>query len=322
MKKFGIDVSRWQGDFDFEYAKNQNGVQFAILKAGGADDGLYQDRKFEQNYEACCQAALDKGAYFYGNAKSIRDAELEADYFLSLLAGKTFEYPVWYDVEGTMLEADALTDLILAFLDKVKAAGYTTGLYASESPLNSRIAADRIAAEGHYIWAARYSKTPPALRGNVKVDLWQFGGSVNYLKDTVIAGQTCDQNYCYTDFSAGAAPVQPDRCNTYVVQAGDCLSVIAERFNVDLYLLAELNAIKDINRIDTGQILRLPETGNQSAADCNDPSKSGTYIVQDGDSLWSIAERLYGNGIRYTELAEKNGIADASLIYPGQELCY
>ena len=46
------------------------------------------------------------------------------------------------------------------------------------------------------------------------------------------------------------------------------------------------------------------------------------YTVQSGDSLWSIAERLYGDGSRYTELAEKNNIENAAVIYAGQEIRY
>ena len=34
-KRFGIDVSHWQGDFNFAKAKNNEGVEFAIIKAGG-----------------------------------------------------------------------------------------------------------------------------------------------------------------------------------------------------------------------------------------------------------------------------------------------
>ena len=36
---FGIDVSRWQGNFNFAKAKAE-GVTYAILKAGGGDDGM------------------------------------------------------------------------------------------------------------------------------------------------------------------------------------------------------------------------------------------------------------------------------------------
>ena len=38
------------------------------------------------------------GAYYYGNAKSVADAQVEADHFLSVIAGKQFEYPIYYDV--------------------------------------------------------------------------------------------------------------------------------------------------------------------------------------------------------------------------------
>ena len=45
MKEFGIDISRWQGDFDFQKAVAE-GVKFAVIKGGGGDDGLYVDSKF------------------------------------------------------------------------------------------------------------------------------------------------------------------------------------------------------------------------------------------------------------------------------------
>ncbi len=45
----------------------------------------------------------------------------------------------------------------------------------------------------------------------------------------------------------------------------------------------------------------------------------GTYTVQKGDTLWSIAERLLGNGSAYILLMTANNLTD-SWIYPGQEL--
>ena len=49
MQQFGIDISKWQGNFDFNSAVNE-GVTFAIIKGGGGDDGLYTDSKFKRNY--------------------------------------------------------------------------------------------------------------------------------------------------------------------------------------------------------------------------------------------------------------------------------
>lgn len=74
-QKFGIDVSHWQGSFDFARAKSKEGVEFAIIKAGGADAGLYKDSQFEANYKKCEECGLPKGAYFYGNARSVADAK-------------------------------------------------------------------------------------------------------------------------------------------------------------------------------------------------------------------------------------------------------
>ena len=47
---------------------------------------------------------------------------------------------------------------------------------------------------------------------------------------------------------------------------------------------------------------------------------SGSITVQPGNSLWRIARRIFGRGIRYIEIYEKNSnlIKDPDLIYPGQ----
>lgn len=45
-----------------------------------------------------------------------------------------------------------------------------------------------------------------------------------------------------------------------------------------------------------------------------------TYTVEPGDTLWAIAERFYGDGNRYQEIANASGIANPDLINPGQVL--
>ncbi len=52
------------------------------------------------------------------------------------------------------------------------------------------------------------------------------------------------------------------------------------------------------------------------------PSGNGYYIVQSGDSLWSIAKKYYNNGALYTKIfnANKDKIKNPNLIYPGQRL--
>ncbi|MBF6245317.1 lectin [Nocardia sp. 852002-20019_SCH5090214] len=45
-----------------------------------------------------------------------------------------------------------------------------------------------------------------------------------------------------------------------------------------------------------------------------------TYTVESGDTLWAIAERFYGDGNRYLEIAGASGIENPDVINEGQLL--
>ena len=95
---------------------------------------------------------------------------------------------------------------------------------------------------------------------------------------------------------------------TYVVQLGDSLSIIAQRFGTTVSELQSLNNISNPNFIQQGQIIRV--TGS------SDDSPSGsTYIVQQGDTLSSIAYR-YNTTV--SELQTINGISNPDFLQVGQ----
>ena len=196
---FGIDVSRWQGNFNFTQAKSE-GVQFAIIKAGGGDDGLYQDSKFETYYWQAKANELPVGAYFFGDARTVDRAREEADKFLSILKGKQFEMPVYYDVEAGMLsvERNLLTDIVLAFCERVEAAGYFTGIYGNPNSFTNHLDDNRLTHFCH--WVAYWATSKPTLKSGVEVGIWQFGGETNKIRTNKVAGVTCDQDYCYVDY--------------------------------------------------------------------------------------------------------------------------
>jgi len=50
------------------------------------------------------------------------------------------------------------------------------------------------------------------------------------------------------------------------------------------------------------------------------PPAPRTYTVVSGDTLWAIAERFYGDGNRYHEIAAASNIPNPDLIHPGQVL--
>jgi GH25 family lysozyme M1 (1,4-beta-N-acetylmuramidase) len=70
-----IDVSRWQGNIDWHAVRNA-GIEGAIIKISGGDDGLYYDPKASQNYYAAKGAGLLVGGYhFAGHTNPVTEAE-------------------------------------------------------------------------------------------------------------------------------------------------------------------------------------------------------------------------------------------------------
>ncbi|MBQ9019674.1 MAG: LysM peptidoglycan-binding domain-containing protein [Bacilli bacterium] len=96
-----------------------------------------------------------------------------------------------------------------------------------------------------------------------------------------------------------------DNYDIYEVVKGDSLYSIAKRFNINL------NDLININNLDTlvlqiGQKLLVPKTDNNN--------NNNTYIVQKGDTLWSIAKK---NNISVNELKELNNLSN-NLLSIGQ----
>ncbi|EMF0063507.1 LysM peptidoglycan-binding domain-containing protein [Enterococcus hirae] len=102
---------------------------------------------------------------------------------------------------------------------------------------------------------------------------------------------------------------QPSVVQTHVVQYGETLSSIATKYRTTYQMLASLNGLSNPNMIYAGQVLKV------SGA----VSKTRTYTVQYGDNLSSIASKL---GTTHQTLAQRNGLSNPNLVYPGQVLSY
>ena len=110
----GIDISKWQGDFNFAQAKKE-GQEFVIIKGGGGNDGLYVDSFFRSNYDEAKKHGFSVGAYFYSGARNTLEAKSEAAfYYENCLKNRKFDLPIFLDVEGEMLKLSKkqLTDII------------------------------------------------------------------------------------------------------------------------------------------------------------------------------------------------------------------
>jgi LysM repeat protein len=127
---------------------------------------------------------------------------------------------------------------------------------------------------------------------------------------------------------------------SYVVQPGDTLFSIAQRFGVSASELATINGLYDVNRVFVGQVLALPNPifAPQPAPTAPKPvyptyvtpvnvlppgttvttvTKYSSHVVRVGDTLSAIAAR-YGTTVAALQAA--NGLANANHIYVGQHL--
>ena len=193
----GIDVSKHQGKIDWQKAKDA-GVQFAMIRAGYGRYAKQKDKCFEFNYAGAKAAGIPVGAYHYSYAKTVEQAKAEAKTFLAWIKGKTFEYPVGFDIEENdqaELGKQAVSDIIRAFCEAVEAAGYYVVVYANKSWFNNYIDDDCKAK--YDTWLAEWRDDgKPTYRGNVGI--WQYtsDGSVSGINGRV------DMNYAYKDYPA------------------------------------------------------------------------------------------------------------------------
>ena len=100
---------------------------------------------------------------------------------------------------------------------------------------------------------------------------------------------------------------------THRVRRGESLSVIARRYRVSVKDLQRWNNIGDPRRLRAGTTITV---FHSPAAP--QPAKSGSvkYVVQSGDSLWSIARKYK---VRVNDLRSWNDL-NGSMIRPGQSI--
>ena len=165
-----IDVSEWQGVVDWKKVRAA-GYGYAILRAGFGRYDTQKDKMFDKNYKNAKAAGVKLGVYWYSYAVDKVDAVKEAKACLSVLKGKSFELPVFYDMEEnsmTKLGKVKLTEMTKAFCDTIKKGGYIAGVYSNPNWFNNYL--DYNALRKLYpVWLAQYYKEP-----QYECDLWQY----------------------------------------------------------------------------------------------------------------------------------------------------
>jgi GH25 family lysozyme M1 (1,4-beta-N-acetylmuramidase) len=196
---FGIDVSKYQGAIDWAKVAAA-GVKFAIVRVGSCDNGgPYVDPTFETNYAGAKAAGIKVGAYFYTYAKTQDAQDAELAVWLPALEGKTFDYPVFVDVE----QQGVTTDLVKRGMDILDQRGFVAGWY---SYTNFMPNLDPATLSDYPLWLADY-RSAPGYKGDIV--MWQYTskGKVDGIDGNV------DCNWGYRDYTAdksSTAPAQQD----------------------------------------------------------------------------------------------------------------
>ena len=165
----GIDISRHNGEVDFSKVKPQ--VDFIIMRAGYGSSDI--DIKFEVNYEGAKKNKIPIGVYWYCYAETPEKALIEAQYFLSIVKGKQFEFPVYYDVEEQSIldtGAENVNAIIKTFCEELEKNNYYCGLYSSSNYLKGLIYEE--VKQKYAIWVAHWGVIKPSYEGPWGV--WQY----------------------------------------------------------------------------------------------------------------------------------------------------
>lgn len=101
---------------------------------------------------------------------------------------------------------------------------------------------------------------------------------------------------------------------TYRVQQGDTIHIVAERFDVDAMAIVEANDLYDVAHLYPGQELRIPGI---ASGEVGTGYVAGTYTVVYGDTIGSIAWDLHVSAV---DLLALNGLSEGDYIYPGDVL--
>lgn len=174
MELKGIDVSSYQGNPDWAKVSN-SGTKFAILRIHQKSG---TDASFEHNYKGCKSNGILIGGYKYSYALTSAQAIEEAENVISVLGGRGLDFPVFYDLEWAQqrsLGKQAIENIAVAFLNRIKKAGYKVGIYCNLDWYNN-VLSD--ALKQYDCWIARYpandnGSVQERLRPTVGVG-WQY----------------------------------------------------------------------------------------------------------------------------------------------------
>lgn len=316
----GIDVSNWQGYIDYNMVKS-SGIDIVYIKASQGSNT--KDAYFDINYENAKANGLKVGFYHYVMARSVQEAEQEATFFASVIAGKIPDCKLAMDFEAFGdLSGNEINEISNTFLETVKRLTNKevilySDLFNAQNTFSSEL------AENYQLWLAYYSNN--LLDVETK---WENYVGLQYTDRGIVSGieGEVDRDIYTEEILLDQLETLPDvqrpsgSINTetlyYTVQSGDTLWRIARQYGTTVQEIVAINQIENPNLIYPGQTLKIITNSTVPGTEIR---KTGSiiYIVQSGNTLSGIAEKY---GVTVGQIVEMNDIENPNLIYPGEKI--
>lgn len=339
----GVDWSRYQGaNGIFGYGHDK----FAICQIGGVNGGgMYGQTTYET--QVASAIAQGKRAHTYiwyqvgGNAAL---GEQVLNTFLPQVKTPKGSIVALDYESGASADKQANTNAILHGMRMIKAAGYTPMYYSGKPYTVANVYVDQIIREfPNSLWMAAYPDYNVTPTPNYNVFPSMDGVAIYQFTSTYIAGGLdgnidltgiTDNGYTKNNNPETQTPSinqgqQADNTSKSDIANGNQVKV---KFGANVWATGEAipswvkGRTYDVAQVSGNRVLLAGINSWINKADVEIISVSsapiqapavGTYTVQSGDTLSSIAAKF---GTNYQALASLNGISNPNLIYVGQVL--
>lgn len=290
----GIDVSYYNGAIDWNSVKN-DGIEFAIIRAGFGMYANQQDRRFSEYYSGATAVRLPVGAYWYSYAKTTDEAVKEAEICLQVLAGRTFSLPIYFDIEDRSqanLGKDRITDICIAFCNRIRQAGYSAGIYANTDWFTQRI--DTARTSQYSKWLADYRED---YNTTLPRDIHQYTSSGR------VAGisTAVDLNNSFIDFSIDDPPISDQvvvEVTVDTLNVRNCPNV----YGAVIGTLRRGNPVQVLDNLNNGSWIRIAWNTPAYIARQYTTGANGTDVANDPHVVGMVT----ANRVALREYPDKN----------------
>lgn len=314
----GIDVSNWQGYINYETVKRE-GIEIVYIKSSQGEG--YKDPYFELNYENAKLNGLKVGVYHYVMARNIEEAEIEAEFFASVISGKQIDCKLAMDFEEVgNLNKEEINEVSQAFLEKLK---YLTGkdVIIYSDLYNARNIFEL--SNDYSLWIAYYNNYRElenvesnwqTWQGQQYSDIGEVSGINGYVDRDLFTSEILLDDDTEIDKLEGKKEENISERIMYMVKRGDTLWTIAKKYDVTIDEIVRLNDIRNPNLIYPNE--RLTIITNTNFKHVSALGKD-LYTVKPGDTLSELSVEF---NTTIENIVRLNNIINPNLIFVGQRL--